>query len=472
MKDAREQFGSRLGFILAAAGSAVGIGNLVGFPVAATKGGGGAFLVCYAIFVVFICIPIMMAELALGRRTQSDPIGAFRREAGEESPWRWVGLLFFVTPFMIAVFYMVITVWILGYFVEILLGNLTLLAEPGTFQQFINNNSVFIYLVVVAVIVNVILLKGVKEGIERTAKLLMPALFVLLLCLVGFVLTLENASLGVNYYLIPDLTKIDATTLNIALSQAFFSLSLGMGILITYGSYMSREESVQNNSKFVAGADTAVAFFAGLLILPAIFAINPDTNPSQLSDSSIGLTFTYLPGVFLELESVVGYIGASAVAAVFFLLVFMAALTSLVSITEVPAASLIDGLGLSRKKALVRISTCMLILTMACVTSFGMSEWLTDFAVYADSRKSLFDVIVDLFYDTILPLNGLLLCLFVRTRWKRTMDDELKLGDTSYIGSYTKRYVDFSLSTFIPIVLFVIFSNTVADKYFGISFFQ
>ena len=211
--------------------------------MAATKGGGGAFLVCYAIFVVFICIPIMMAELALGRRTQSDPIGAFRREAGEESPWRWVGLLFFVTPFMIAVFYMVITVWILGYFVEILLGNLTLLAEPGTFQQFINNNSVFIYLVVVAVIVNVILLKGVKEGIERTAKLLMPALFVLLLCLVGFVLTLENASLGVNYYLIPDLTKIDATTLNIALSQAFFSLSLGMGILITYGSYMSREES-------------------------------------------------------------------------------------------------------------------------------------------------------------------------------------------------------------------------------------
>jgi NSS family neurotransmitter:Na+ symporter len=149
MTEGREQFSSRLGFILAATGSAVGIGNLVGFPVAATKGGGGAFLLLYAMFVVFICIPVMMAELSLGRRTQKDPIGAYLKEAGAGSPWRIAGLLSVITPFMIAVFYMVITVWIFGYFIEIVSGNLDTLAKPETFNVFINSNKVFVYLVIV-----------------------------------------------------------------------------------------------------------------------------------------------------------------------------------------------------------------------------------------------------------------------------------------------------------------------------------
>ena len=469
MTEGREQFSSRLGFILAATGSAVGIGNLVGFPVAATKGGGGAFLLLYAMFVVFICIPVMMAELSLGRRTQKDPIGAYLKEAGAGSPWRIAGLLSVITPFMIAVFYMVITVWIFGYFIEIVSGNLDTLAKPETFNVFINSNKVFVYLVIVAVFLNVILLSGVKNGIERAAKIMMPALFLLLLGLVIFVLTLDNAVLGLRYYLIPDFSKVDAFVVNSALSQAFFSLSLGMGILITYGSYVDRGESLAANAKLVAMADSAVAFCAGLMILPAIFALNPKANTEDLTDSSVGMMFSYLPKIFMALESSVGYVGASVVAAIFFLLVFFAAITSLVSITEVPTSSFIDTLGLSRKKALIWLVSVMGLLTVACIVSFGMVDGLTAFVEYGNMKKSFFDLVVDIFYDTILPLNGLLICLFARYRWKNSLDDELARGDNGYEGSFTKRYVDISLATLIPIILLLVFINTVAQKYFAFT---
>lgn len=467
MTATREQFGSKLGFILAAAGSAVGIGNLVGFPVAATKNGGGAFLLIYALFVVFICLPVMMAELSLGRNTQKDPIGAYRKQAGANSAWQIAGILAFITPFMIAVFYMVITVWILGYFTEIITGNLDLLAQPTTFANFINSNDIFIYLLVVVGLLNIILVSGVQKGIERAAKIMMPALFVMLLGLVFFVLTLDGAGAGVQYYLIPDFSKINAQVVNGALSQAFFSLSLGMGILITYGSYVNKKESISTSAKLVALTDTSVAFFAGLMILPAIFALNPDTDTEQLSDSSIGMIFSYLPQIFLQLQTVIGYFAASLIAAVFFLLVFFAAITSLVSITEVPTSSLIDTLGLSRKSALIRLGAAMGVFTLASAASFGMVDWLTQFTQYAGATKSLFDVIVDVFYDTILPLNGLLVCIFVHYRWRKGFNQELECGDEHYQDSFTRRYVDFSLGTFIPAILLLVLVNTVAQKYFG-----
>jgi len=240
----REQVSSRLGFILVAAGSAAGIGSLVGFQLAATKDGGGASIFLYTLFVISICIPVMMAELSLGRATQKDPIGAYTKAAGAESAWRFAGFLAFLTPFIITVFYMVITIWVFGYFVEILFGNLRELADPNTFQIFINGKSIFIFLLVVVAMVNFILLKDVKGGIEAAAKIIMPAFLILLLGLVCFVLTLDNTFVGVSYYLIPDFFKINAAVLINALSQAFFSLSLGMGILVTYGSYVARQESI------------------------------------------------------------------------------------------------------------------------------------------------------------------------------------------------------------------------------------
>lgn len=470
MTATREQFGSRIGFVLAAAGSAVGIGNIVGFPVAATKNGGGAFLLIYAIMVFALCLPVMMAEFALGRHTKKDPLGAFSEVSNHQFGWRVAGFLSVLTPYMIAVFYMVITVWIFGFLVHCITGRLELLADPSYFGNFIQSPSVFGYLIVVTGISAFILLSGVQKGIERAAKILMPTLLVMLLGLTAFVLTLDNAFAGVKYYLIPDLSKINSSVINGALSQAFFSLSLGMGIMITYGSYMDKQSSLPGSAKMVALMDTSVAFLAGLLIIPTIFSFNPNTNTDELSESSVSLIFTFLPKIFLALQATVGYFGASLVASMFFLLVFFAAITSLVSITEVPIAAVMDERCYSRRKSLVIVISATTFLTIACTASFGMVESLTSLTTYAGSSKSLFDIVVDIFYDTILPLNGFLVCMVVIYRWKKTnFNRELETGDTGPRNSLLERYVDFSLGTIIPAILLLIFINTVALKFFGVS---
>lgn len=468
MSAPREQFGSRLGFILAAAGSAVGIGNMVGFPVAATKNGGGAFLIMYALFVFLICLPVMMAEMSVGRHTRKDPLGAYNKLTDGQAHWKLAGWLSIVTPFMIAVFYLVITVWIFGYLFQSVTGDLALLADPNTFGEFINAPKLFIYMIGVVAIVYLILQGGVKQGIEKAAKLMMPALFVMLIGLVIFVLTLDNAFAGVQYYLVPDFSKLNASVVSAALSQAFFSLSLGMGIMITYGSYIDNMADVPNSAKLVALTDTAVAFIAGLLILPAVFSFNPDTNAADLSDSSVGMIFTFLPKIFLALQTTIGYFGASVVASLFFLLVFFAAITSLVSIFEVPVAALMDEKQVSRKKALGILGLLLVIMAAIASTSFGILSFFTDFVSYAGQTKSFFDIIVDVFYDTILPLNGLLICVFVIYRWKKSnFNAELDKGAPNYKSSWFEKYVDFSVGTFIPVILLLIFINTVALKFFG-----
>jgi NSS family neurotransmitter:Na+ symporter len=470
MSASREHFSSRLGFILAAAGSAVGIGNLVGFPVSAAKSGGGAFLVIYALFVIFLCLPVMMAEMAMGRNAQKDPLGAYKKLSGNNGKWSFAGLLGVFTPFMIAVFYMVITVWIFGYLAQTAFGNLDQLADANNFGTFINQNSLFGYMAVVAIIVNLILLGGVKKGIEKAATILMPTLFVLLVGLVIYVLTLDNAMAGVEYYLVPDFSQITGKVLNIALSQAFFSLSLGMGILMTYASYISKKEDIVGASKMVALADSLVALIAGLMVIPAIFSFNPDVKIDELSSSSVSMIFVYLPKIFLAMQADIGYFGASAIAFIFFLLVFFAAITSLVSIIEVPTATYIEEKKVSRKKALVMMTFAMGLLTVLCTLSFGMVEWLTSFMNYGGGSKSLFDLVYDVFYDTILPFNGLMVCLFVMYRWKKAkLSEELSQGCDSYIGSWTEKYVNFSLSTFIPVILLLIFVNTVSSKFFAYS---
>ncbi|MGB0833895.1 MAG: sodium-dependent transporter [Psychrobium sp.] len=472
MNDNREQFGSRLGFILAAAGSAVGIGNLVGFPVNAAKNGGGAFLVMYALFVVALCLPVMMAELAMGRATQKGPVGAYGGLSSPTSKWRIAGLMGVLTPFMIGIFYTVISVWILGYLFMAATGDLAHLAADGTFGGFVSSNYIFAAMVGVVAIIYLILKMGVQDGIEKVSKILMPALFFMLIGLVIFVLTLDNASAGIEFYVIPELSKITASVINGALSQAFFSLSLGMGILITYGSYLSRKTNIASSAKMVAVADTSVAFIAGLMVMPAIFSFNPSVDPTELSDSSVSLIFVLLPKIFLALQASIGFIGASIVATLFFLLVFFAAITSLVSIIEVPVAYLMDEKKQTRQKALTTIGIFGGVLTVIASMSLGMVGFLTEMVTYGGKVKSFFDIIIDIFYDTILPLNGLLVCLFVSYRWKKhNLSKEMSIGDDSFEGSLMQKYVNFSLGTFIPVILLVIFLNTVADKFFAYSLF-
>ncbi|MDO6427113.1 sodium-dependent transporter [Thalassotalea sp. 1_MG-2023] len=472
MTASREHFSSRLGFILAAAGSAVGIGNLVGFPVNAAKNGGGAFLLMYALFVFFICLPVMIAEMAVGRKTQKEPVGAYKDLSGGSKFWGAAGFLGVLTPFMIAVFYMVLTVWLFGYIALTVSGQLDFLASSEGFGIFINSPYLFVAMAVVAGIINYILVAGVKDGIERAAKVLMPALLVMLIIMVVFVLSLDNAFAGVKFFIIPDFSKITPSVINGALSQAFFSLSLGMGILITYGSYINRKTDITNSAKLVAITDTGVAFTAGLMILPAVFSFNPEVNPQELSDSSVSLIFTFLPKIFLALQTSIGYLGASVVATFFFTLVFFAAITSLVSILEVPVSYLVTEKCHSRKKALTILLMTAGVLAVFATLSFGMVAFFTEFTSYAGGNRSFFDVVYDIFYDTILPLNGFLLCVFVSYRWKKQqLTKELSVGNDNYAGSWVEKYVNFSLGTFVPVIVFFIFINTVITKFWGINLF-
>ena len=466
MVEVRGQFSSKLGFILAAAGSAVGLGNIVAFPVMASKNGGAAFLIIYLLFIAFICYPVMLAEISMGRHTNRNPVGAFSDLSAGHPGWRLAGILAILTPFMIAVFYTVITVWLVVYVKEIAFGRLDLLSDENTFGEVVARPSLFGYLLGLLSLIFTILLGGVKGGIERLARILMPTLAVMLVALTLFVLTLDNAAAGIRYYLVPDFSRMDLSIINGALSQAFFSLSLGMGILITYGSYFSQQDSISQSTRMVAVADTSIAFFAGLLILPAIFAFDPNTNTDDLSTSSVGLIFSFLPQIFLSMQSAVGYFGASVVAISFFSLVFFAALTSLVSIIEIPISCWIDELKLTRRKAVFLQAVLLSIFSIPAIMSLGISDYFTNFTSYGGVTKSFFDLVSDVFYETILPLVGFTVCIFCVYRWKLAgLSLELSKGDTGYVGSMLEKYIHFSLGTFIPFILLLVFISTVFQIY-------
>ena len=466
MAESRGQFSSKLGFILAAAGSAVGLGNIVAFPVMASKNGGAAFLIIYLLFIAFICYPVMLAEISMGRHTNRNPVGAFSDLSEGHPGWRLAGILAILTPFMIAVFYTVITVWLVVYVKEIAFGRLDLLSNESTFGEVVARPSLFGYLLGLLGLIFTILLGGVKGGIERLARVLMPTLAVMLVALTLFVLTLDNAVAGIRYYLVPDFSRMDLSVINGALSQAFFSLSLGMGILITYGSYFSQKDSISQSTRMVAVADTSIAFFAGLLILPAIFAFDPNTNTDDLSTSSVGLIFSFLPQIFLSMQSAVGYFGASVVAISFFSLVFFAALTSLVSIIEIPISCWIDELKLTRRKAVLLQAVLLSIFSIPAIMSLGISDYFTNFTSYGGVTKSFFDLVSDVFYETILPLVGFTVCIFCVYRWRLTgLSSELSKGDPDYVGSRLEKYINFSLGTFIPFVLLLVFISTVFQIY-------
>ena len=466
MAEARGQFSSKLGFILAAAGSAVGLGNVVAFPVMASKNGGAAFLIIYLFFIAFICYPVMMAEIAMGRQTNRNPVGAFSQLSNGHRGWRLAGALAIVTPFMIAVFYTVITVWLVVYIKEIAIGRLDVLSNQSTFGEVVARPSLFGYLFGLLCLIFLILLGGVKGGIERLARILMPTLALMLVSLTLFVLTLDNAIAGIRYYLVPDFTRMNLSVINGALSQAFFSLSLGMGILVTYGSYFNRQDNIPQSTRMVAVADTSIAFFAGLLILPAIFAFDPNTNTDDLSTSSVGLIFSFLPQIFLSMQTAVGYAGASVVAVLFFSLVFFAALTSLVSIIEIPISCWIDELKLTRKKAVLLQAVLLTIFAIPAIMSLGISDFFTTFTSYGGVTKSFFDLVSDVFYETILPFVGFTVCIFCTYRWKlKGLSSELSTGDAKYLGSWLEKYINFSLGTVIPSVLMLVFISTVFQIY-------
>ena len=423
---ARGAWGSRIGFILAAAGSAVGLGNIWGFPTQVGRGGGAAFVVLYLVCVFLICAPIMIAEIAIGRRAQKDPVTAFR-VVRPGSAWWLTGLLGVLAGVGILSFYSVIAGWTIAYIWFTATGAVTGSQQQigDFFAAFVGNAPLTIGLTVVVLAVTaMVIIGGVRAGIERATKIMMPLLFGLLILLAARAATLPGAHVGLAYYLNPDFSKIwDITILNAALGQAFFSLSLGMGAMITYGSYLSKQEHIATSAMWVVMLDTSVALLAGFIIFPAGFSI-PGFDPGT---SGPGLIFTVLPRLFDTLP------GGHLFGAGFFVLLMMAALTSTISLLEVPVAHLIDAYGWTRRNAVLTLTALTAVLAIPSALSNGASPFLTSLPGLG---MGFLDLMATVWNEFALPLGGLLIAIFVGYVWPVSgAVDELRAEGAPFPGA-------------------------------------
>lgn len=337
----RELFGTRLGFVLAAVGSAVGLGNMWRFPYRAAESGGAAFVLLYIGMTLIVGIPLMLCEFSVGRRTRLSPIGALRKEGGRG--WSMVGLLGVVTGFLILSYYSVIAGWVVRYSIEGVLTGFA--AEPGSyFEQITTGVSPIVYHLVFMMVVITIVMYGVEKGIERASLILMPVLFLIVGGLAVWAATLVGSGEGYAFYLAPSFEDIlDWRVFADAGGQAFFSLSLGMGAMLTFSSYLSRDENLNREAVTIASSDFAVAFTAGLVVFPVIAALGLQ---AAVGESTVGALFIALPGAFVEMGALGRFVGVA-----FFLALTVGAITSAVSLLEVVTASLIDGWEIDRKQA-------------------------------------------------------------------------------------------------------------------------
>jgi NSS family neurotransmitter:Na+ symporter len=364
----REHWSSRSGFILAAIGSAVGLGNMWRFSYLAAENGGAAFVILYLAITLIVGLPVLLAELAVGRGAQRSPIAALRHFGGRR--WRWLGAVFVVTGFLILSYYAVIAGWTLRYAGMALLGGFDA-SIADHFGEVATGWDAFGFQVAFMAATIGIVAGGVKAGIERTALLLMPALFAIVCGLALYAFTLPGATDGYRYYLSTDFSKIlSPAVLKDAAGQAFFSLSLGMGAMLTFASYLGREHNLPNESVVIAGADVAVAFVAGLVVFPLIFALGLS---QKVGASTVGALFITLPQAFAEMGGVGRLAGL-----LFFAALIVGALTSAISLLEVVVASTVDGLGWSRARAAWVMG--------AAITALGIpSAWSTDVLGAVDS---------------------------------------------------------------------------------------
>ncbi len=339
----REFFGTRLGFVLAAVGSAVGLGNMWRFPYQAAEGGGAAFVVAYLLMTFLIGVPVMLAEFAIGRRARLSPVGALRRIGGRA--WVPLGLLFVVICLLILAYLSVVTGWAARYALDAVLQGFP--SDPGARFQAVASGppAAGFHLASIAATIGIVLF-GVRRGIERASLLMMPTLFLLLLGLAIWAATLPDAAAGYRFYLSPSIREVlDPIVLQGAAAQAFYSLSVGMGIMITYASYYSRDENLNREAAVIALSDFSVAFVAGLVVFPIVFALGLS---EEVGESTVGTLFISLPGGFLTMGVVGRLVGS-----VFFLALIVAAITSAVSLLEVVTAVLMDELGLARRGAVL-----------------------------------------------------------------------------------------------------------------------
>lgn len=434
---------SRWGFILAASGSAVGLGNVWKFPYIVGQNGGGAFLLIYLICIFVIGTPIMLTEFSLGRKTNRNPVGAFD-QLKPNSLWVGIGYMGVLAGFFILSFYGVVGGWTFAYIVKSITGSVLEFASPKEaavfFGSFIGNTGeVLFYHAMFMGTCIAIVLKGVHGGIEKACDILMPTLVVILFLLMLRSLTLDGAMDGVAFYLTPDFSKVDIHVVLIALGQAFFSLSLGMGCMITYGSYLSDKESLTSSTVYVVIFDTLIALLVGMVIFPAVFSmgLEPTEGP--------GLVFSVLPTVFASMP--LGH----GVAIIFFILLAIAAITSGISLLEVVVAYFIDQRGWQRKKAVLVVGSA--------IFAFGIPSGLS-FGIMADVKllgMNFFDHIDNIASNYFLPLGGMLTAIFVGWVWgTKNVHEEIEKYENKFSFPWSQCW-EFLIRYITPVAVGIVF---------------
>ncbi|WP_299693339.1 sodium-dependent transporter [uncultured Vibrio sp.] len=397
----RDTWGSKLGFVMAAAGSAVGLGNIWKFPYTAGENGGGAFVLIYLAFVIVIGFSVMLTEFAVGRYTSRSAVGSFK---STDKRWSFVGVIGVLSGLLIMGFYPVVGGWALAYIPKVATGLLdTPEAIGDSFAGFISNPTQPLMWMAAYLLLNIVIVsKGISGGIEKAGKVLMPVLFLVLIIVAVKGLSLPGASAGLEFLFKPDFTQVDSQTILAALGQAFFSLSLGMGCMITYGSYLKKKENLVQTTGMVIGMDTAVALLAGLAMFPAMFAFNmePAAGP--------GLVFVVVPQLFAEMGGVVGLLFAL----MFFVGLTVAALTSSVSLMEVVVSYLIDEKGMKRVTAVLSASAVMAIMCIFASLSLGGLGPM----IFETGAFDIFDLLTD---KVFLAVGGMFICLFAGWRLNR-----------------------------------------------------
>lgn len=394
----RDSFSSRLGVIAAAAGSAIGLGNIWRFPYVAGENGGGAFLLIYIGFIILIGVPVMLSEFVIGRSTQRNPVGAFKK-LSPKTLWPLTGFLGIIAAFFILAFYTTVSGWTLEYLYLAISDSFKAKTAESLaigFDSFRTSGlRPLIWQNIFMFFTAFIVYRGIRNGIEKYTKILMPLLLVIIIILGIRSITLPGAGEGLLFLFKPDFSKITGTVILEALGQSFFSLSIGMGTLITYGSYIGKNEKLGNTALSVSAADTLIAILAGIAIFPAVFAFG------IAPEAGAGLVFITLPLIFEQMT------GGYFFALIFFLLLSIAALTSTISVLEVVTAYLAEELNLGRKKATLLAASSIAVLGVACTMSQG--PW----SAISVGNKNLFDLLEMISANIMLPLGGLLIVIFV-----------------------------------------------------------
>lgn len=445
----RENFGSKIGAILAAAGSAVGLGNVWRFPIETGENGGAAFIIIYVVCILVLGLPIMISEFLIGRHTHSNTAGAYRIISGG-SKWKWVGRLGVFTGWFILCYYGVVGGWTMHY--TYLSATNAFADTPASeygdmFGNFVSNPWIpTLWFLLFIGITHFVITRGVQSGIEKFSKIMMPTLFIITMGLTVCSLLLPGASEGVSFLLKPDWSKVTSTTILQAMGQAFFSLSLGMGCLCTYASYFERTTPLAKTAVHVSAIDTLIAIMAGFIIFPSIFNIG--MNPDEVGVGA-SLTFVSLPNVFLHSFGA-GSILSVIFSSLFYFLLFVAALTSAISLHEVATAYITEEFKLSRIKGATIITVSVATLGTLCSLSFGP---LSDFTILG---RNLFDCFDDFSGMVLLPIGGMLIAIFAG--W--ILDRQLYRDEITNSGEIKAPYfrlLIFSLRYIAPLAIGLVF---------------